>query len=243
MPWCRSGDKPLSEPMMVSLMTHICVTRPQWVNALNNISNTFHHPLIGLITLYFNIITSMRMHIYLNGYFAISSLFSGNYDSCKATVKAIASDYISPGVVINRDISGETNAIEINHICEIPSPVTSDKNASTCTPVVQAHQQLQAIFITPSLIPRNQLSVEVILMNVDDCSSPAWTWFVESECQPGLFTECSRTHLDRTAEFTHCAVTCHCGHSCDFLYLKYNRLPRQNQTSEQLCEIWTHENR
>ena len=25
------GDKPLSEPMMVSLLTHICVTRPQWV--------------------------------------------------------------------------------------------------------------------------------------------------------------------------------------------------------------------
>ena len=30
--WRRSGDKPLSEPMMVSLLTHICVTRPQWVN-------------------------------------------------------------------------------------------------------------------------------------------------------------------------------------------------------------------
>ena len=26
------GDKPLSEPMMVSLLTHICVTRLQWVN-------------------------------------------------------------------------------------------------------------------------------------------------------------------------------------------------------------------
>ena len=30
--WRRPGDKPLSEPMMVSLLTHICVTRPQWVN-------------------------------------------------------------------------------------------------------------------------------------------------------------------------------------------------------------------
>ena len=27
--WRRSGDKPLSEPMMVSLLTHICVARPQ----------------------------------------------------------------------------------------------------------------------------------------------------------------------------------------------------------------------
>ena len=29
--WCRPGNKPLSEPMMVSLLTFICVTRPQWV--------------------------------------------------------------------------------------------------------------------------------------------------------------------------------------------------------------------
>ena len=34
MAWCRPGDKPLSEPMMVSLLTHICVTRPQWVNQM-----------------------------------------------------------------------------------------------------------------------------------------------------------------------------------------------------------------
>ena len=29
--WRRSGDKPLSEPMLVSLLTHICVSRPQWI--------------------------------------------------------------------------------------------------------------------------------------------------------------------------------------------------------------------
>ena len=31
MSWRHAGDKPLSEPMMISLPTHICVTRPQWV--------------------------------------------------------------------------------------------------------------------------------------------------------------------------------------------------------------------
>ena len=31
MAWRCQGDKPLSEPMMVSLTTHICFTRPQWV--------------------------------------------------------------------------------------------------------------------------------------------------------------------------------------------------------------------
>ena len=31
MTWRRPGDKPLSEPVMVRWPTHICVTRPQWV--------------------------------------------------------------------------------------------------------------------------------------------------------------------------------------------------------------------
>ena len=34
MAWRRPGDKPLSEPMMICLLTHICVTRPQWGNFL-----------------------------------------------------------------------------------------------------------------------------------------------------------------------------------------------------------------
>ena len=31
--WRRPGDKPLSEPIMIILLMHICVTRPQWVNS------------------------------------------------------------------------------------------------------------------------------------------------------------------------------------------------------------------
>ena len=38
MAWRRPGDKPLSEPMLVSLLTHICVTRPQWVKHPFNIT-------------------------------------------------------------------------------------------------------------------------------------------------------------------------------------------------------------
>ena len=34
MAWRRPGDKPLCEPMMVSLPMHICFTQPQWVNSL-----------------------------------------------------------------------------------------------------------------------------------------------------------------------------------------------------------------
>ena len=37
MAWRRPGDKPLSEPMMVKLLTHICVTRSQWVKTIDDI--------------------------------------------------------------------------------------------------------------------------------------------------------------------------------------------------------------
>ena len=41
MTWRRSGDKPLSEPTMVRLLTRICVTRPQLVNCVICISLDF----------------------------------------------------------------------------------------------------------------------------------------------------------------------------------------------------------
>ena len=34
MAWRRPGDKPLSEPMVVTLPTHIIIVRPQWVNGI-----------------------------------------------------------------------------------------------------------------------------------------------------------------------------------------------------------------
>ena len=39
MAWRRPGDKPLSEPMMVSSLTHICVTRSLWVKPQTLIVN------------------------------------------------------------------------------------------------------------------------------------------------------------------------------------------------------------
>ena len=37
MAWCHSGDKPLSETILVILPTHICVTWPQWFNLWNQL--------------------------------------------------------------------------------------------------------------------------------------------------------------------------------------------------------------
>ena len=42
MAWRCSVDKPLSEPMMVSLPTHICVDRPQWVKQMEIIHQNLY---------------------------------------------------------------------------------------------------------------------------------------------------------------------------------------------------------
>ena len=47
MAWRRSGDKPLSEPMMVDLLTHICVTRPQWVNFILSLGKCSYLPQVA----------------------------------------------------------------------------------------------------------------------------------------------------------------------------------------------------
>ena len=54
MAWRRPGDKPLSEPMMIILQTHICVTLPQWVNALRSRQNGYHFPDIIFNCLFWN---------------------------------------------------------------------------------------------------------------------------------------------------------------------------------------------
>ena len=46
MAWCRAGDKPLSEPMMVSLLTHICVTWPQWVKCATGLNDFIQQKVI-----------------------------------------------------------------------------------------------------------------------------------------------------------------------------------------------------
>ena len=153
------------------------------------------------------------------------------------SVQVIAINYYVPSKLIRRNPLDKTNAIEAEQNCGVDFSVISDNNSSNCVFLTQAHNRLQAVITFPNLMSKQHLSIEVILLNVDDCSSPAWTWFTESRCLQGVYTECSSAHRSQVAEFTHCVVTCVCYQSCDFLFLKYNRLPLRNQTMEQLCEI------
>ena len=60
MAWHRPSDKPLSEPMMVSLLMHICVTLPQWVN------NRFTAAVltVGVDAYMLNMTTGSRYHFH-----------------------------------------------------------------------------------------------------------------------------------------------------------------------------------
>ena len=63
MAWRRPGDKPLSEPMVVRLPTHLCVTRPQLL--LNSTRHNFIKaqgitPSHKNVFMYFSTITTER---------------------------------------------------------------------------------------------------------------------------------------------------------------------------------------
>ena len=74
MAWRRLGDKPLSEPMMVGLPTHICVTRPQWVKVkmfsdarFQDIATTPSVLCCSKATIELKLIT-IRRHLWQNHY-------------------------------------------------------------------------------------------------------------------------------------------------------------------------------
>ena len=87
MAWRRPGDKPLSEPMMVSLLTHICVTRPQWVNGAWCANNEMYYKMLILkgrndIYCYYLNYNLPKLSIvtnnYLNQWLAIMLIFLHN---------------------------------------------------------------------------------------------------------------------------------------------------------------------
>ena len=121
--------------------------------------------------------------------------------------------------------------------CGVPRTFLNDGVNTTCKYSNEMDKQLQAVFFSPLKTADQRMTVEVILKNVEDCSSPAWTWYVESDCQLGAYTQCDRSNVERGTEYTRCLITCMCIGPCDFLYLKYDRLPWQDQAREQLCEL------
>ena len=62
MTWRQRGDKPLSEPMMVSLPTHICVTRPQWVKLPHLEESLLHSSLVRFYSQHLDLATMISYY-------------------------------------------------------------------------------------------------------------------------------------------------------------------------------------
>ena len=65
--WPRSGNKPLSEPMMISLLIHICIIWTQWVNSdqclLQRLFFCFSHSLVRFIHIQGSDIVTSICHV------------------------------------------------------------------------------------------------------------------------------------------------------------------------------------
>ena len=152
-------------------------------------------------------------------------------------------EVIQAGYYEARDVITEDRAVVLHRLNKIAvsgfsQTDVNDENNATCTHTSVDNSQLQAVFYFSYINPEQTISTEVVLKNVEDCRSPAWTWFVQSRCNGTIYSECSRVQIKRNSVFTHCLVTCHCCDSCGYLYFKHYQIPRWDQSSERLCEIW-----
>ena len=86
MAWHRPGDKPLSEPMMVNLLTHICVSRPQWVK------ERFWKCCLQILPVLFHI-WPWKLRVLIMAKFYHNLVHEGSY-SCKVLYKSPKLDRI-----------------------------------------------------------------------------------------------------------------------------------------------------
>ena len=82
MAWRRPGDKPLSGPMMINLLTHLCVTRPQWVNSpINGILHHIHISQLASVSICGCCQLLVIFRIYIVRYFHLLSCVCTQWSS------------------------------------------------------------------------------------------------------------------------------------------------------------------
>ena len=120
MAWRWSGDKPLSEPMMVSLLMHICLTRPQWVNTSRPRQNGRHlaDDIFKCIFLNANVWIPIKI--------SLKFVPKGQISNIPALVQIMA--WCRPG---NKSLSEP-----MTHIC-VTRPLLFDKPYPSCLAQVQ----------------------------------------------------------------------------------------------------------
>ena len=98
-------------------------------------------------------------------------------------------------------------------------------------------QTLQTIITFPRNNAVENISVDVLAKDVDDCSSAAWAWFVgsnSSKCR-----ECYNVGINKIGVFTRCQVTCVCpnSESCQYLNFKYVFDQTSVNIKSAICEV------
>ena len=93
--WFRQwlgADKPLSEPMMVSLLTHICVTRPQWANKQRVLMHghqgwNVRHGLCHICMIYVYVWVVYSFCLFCCLFIIVTTQFVALYKPCKPKPK------------------------------------------------------------------------------------------------------------------------------------------------------------
>ena len=127
MAWRRPGNKPLSEPMFVRLPTHICVTRPQWVNCMYVLQfnqSSFFNQCTSSIGSFRHIV---RSRIWVCNYIHIKLLDQQKYTKCIYACISFdiykCTSEISQKSVLNSNIPNEDWASVINTIVNVALPL------------------------------------------------------------------------------------------------------------------------
>ena len=124
MAWRRPGDKPLSKPMMGSLPTHICVTRPQWTILLVRMSRmAIHMTNTKVITAWkpINFLNLILAYVYTQCYGLYYIYNTNQRYSAWFTHKAILRciKYLTYNYMLHEDIGTEIKYLPISFYVKV----------------------------------------------------------------------------------------------------------------------------
>ena len=127
MAWRRPGDKPLSEPMVVSSPTHIYVARPQWVMAVAyTIPPNFVMPLLQGHTLHIIDTLGLVKWGYHSTNLTLPKYWSFSWKTPFNIFIQISMVFALTGEIDNMLTSSNGNICALLALCAGNSPVTGE---------------------------------------------------------------------------------------------------------------------
>ena len=125
MTWRRSGDKPLSEPMMISLLTYICSTQQEVGSILNHTCTQASRIYVMHVYTYRNNYKGIKTIHFFNNSFAFALILVPWFsNSRKLSIQLWTKNELHDHHVLSMD----PNHVELLHcaICEVLFIILSD---------------------------------------------------------------------------------------------------------------------